>query len=61
MNNKRLQVKRQVTSLLLAILVLAAAAAPVLAEFDAGEGQGEYRPASMTAKYPAGMLKAELP
>ena len=56
MNGK---VKRQVLSLVLTVLMLFVAVAPVLAEFDPGVGQGEFQPSYMTAKYPAGMLNAE--
>jgi hypothetical protein len=53
------KVKRQVLSLVLAVVVLLVSVAPALAEFDPGVGQGEFRPAYMTDKYPAGMLNAE--
>lgn len=56
MNSK---VKRQVLSLVLTVLVLLVAVTPVLAEFDIGEGQGEFRPVYLIEKYPAGMLNAE--
>ena len=61
MNSKQVQIKRQVTGLVLAITILVISAAPVLADFDIGTGLGDYRPATLETKYPAGMLKAELP
>jgi hypothetical protein len=65
MKSKRHQMKRQAISLLLAILVLAASAAPVLAAVEVGGegGEIEYQPSttSLIGKYPPGLLKAELP
>ena len=65
MKSKRHQVKRQAISLLLAVLVLAALAAPVLAAVDEGGGGGEIRlqppTTCLVGKYPPGLLEAELP
>ena len=49
MNSK---VKRQFLSLVLTVLVLFVMAAPVLAEFDIGEGQGEFQQVERQAKRP---------
>jgi hypothetical protein len=60
--NSKLRVKRQqVIAVLMMILVLVVSATPALAKTDAGVGGGEFWPDYMTAKYPAGMLNAELP
>ena len=48
-------------AVLMMILVLVVSATPALAKTDMGVGGGEFRPDYMTAKYPAGMLDAELP
>ena len=55
MNSKA---KRQVLLLVLTVVVLFVAVAPVLAEFDSGVGQGEFRQTTMI-KDSVGMFHEE--